>query len=242
MLTTPAEITRLALKAAGILGVGQSALAEDFSDAFDMLNAMLAGWARRRYLVYHLIDTSKLSTGAQAYSVGPGCDFDVPRTDRLEAAFFRQTVNSIPNQVDFPMEILESREDYNQIRLKQLNSTLPRWIFFDADWPFGSVYPWPVPMAGLGEIHLTLKQAIGGFTSYTQDIDLPPEYREALWSNLAVRLGAAYPGSYVSEQTMRIAVTSLDAIRAANAQIPRLRMPRVLSGKSRYDAWSDTMV
>lgn len=244
MLTTPAEVVRLALRGAGILGVGQSALPEDYSDAFDLLNGMVSAWNRRRWLVFHLLDISCVTTGAVSYTIGPGCDLETAalagRVDRLESAFFRQTLTAPPNQVDFPMEVLESREDYNLIRLKKLTSTLPRWIFLDSDWPTGIVYPWPIAAAGVGEIHVTVKQAIGGFTSFTQDLDLPPEYREALWSNLALRLNAAYPGSWISEQTMRIAQSSLEAIRGANVQIPRLRMPRFLANKSRYDAFSDS--
>lgn len=241
-LTTPAEIVTFSLKAAGVLGVGQSALPEDYSDAFDALVAMMNMWNRRRWLVYHLFTVSHLSTGAQSYTVGPAMDFDVPRQDRLEDAFFRQTVNSPPNQVDFPLEIFHSREDYNKIRLKSLASTLPRWIFFDTGWPTGTVYPWPIPSAGLGEVHLTFKATMGPYTSYTQSTNLPPEYAEALWSNLVLRLAPIYQYD-TKEEVKRIAAASLETLRTANAQIPRLRMPKSLAnrGLGRYDAWSDAV-
>jgi hypothetical protein len=237
-LTTPTEICRIALKAGAILGVGQSPLAEDLSDAFDILNGMIAQWNRRRWLVYHLIDVVAQATGQQSYTVGPGGDFDTPRIDRLESAFFRQTTAN-PFDVDFILEILESREDYNQIRLKSLNSTLPRWIWMDTGWPLGTVFPWPIPMAGLGEIHLSLKATLGPFTSYTQSINVPPEYVEALWTNLAVRLGPIYQYD-VRPDLARLAAASLATVRGANVQIPRLRMPRFLANRSRYDAWSDS--
>lgn len=239
-LSTPAEIVRFSLKAAGVLGVGQSALPEDYSDAFDAMNAMLAGWARRRWLVYHLIDVWAPTTGAVSYNVGPGETFDVARQDRMEAAFFRQTISAPPNQVDFPLEVLESREDYNQIRLKALSTTLPRWIWFDSGWPIGTVYPWPIAPAGAGEVHVSFKAPLGAFTSYTQSINLPPEYAEAIWSNLVIRLSPVYQYE-VNKAVLAIANTSLAAIRGANTQIPRLKMPRFLSYRSRYDIFSDTL-
>ena len=237
-LTTPQAIVTFALKSAGILGVGQTAAAEDFSDVFDALNGMLAVWNRKRWLIWHLTDNAFVSTGALSYSVGIGGNFNVPRPDRLEAAFFRQFVSSQPNAVDYPLEILESREDYNTIALKTLVSW-PQYIFYDAAFPLGYVYPWPVPQASIYELHITLKETLAQFTSYTQTINMPPEFVEALWSNLTIRVGALYPGSSVPQATIDIAKGALATIRGSNAQIPRLRMPMGLGRPALYNIFSD---
>jgi hypothetical protein len=237
-LTTPQSIITLSLKAGGILGVGQAALAEDYSDVFDVLNGMIAVWNRKRWLIWHLLDVSFVSTGAQKYSIGPGGNFNVPRPDRLEAAFFRQYVTSQPNAVDYPLEILESREDYNTIALKTLVSW-PQYIFYDAAFPIGYVYPWPVPQASIYELHLSIKDTISQFTSYVQSINLPPEFIEALWSNLTLRLGALYPGCSVTQNTVEIAKSALATIRGANTQVPRLRMPGGLGNPALYNIYSD---
>ena len=237
-LVSPQELITFALRATGVLGVGQTALAEDYTDAFAALNAMLGVWNRNRWLVYHLIDVPLVSTGAQSYTVGPGADFDTPRPDRLEAAFFRQFVTSQPNNVDYPLQIIQSREDYNLIALKTLHSW-PTAIFYDSAYPWGVVYPWPVPQASIYEIHLSLKQIIGHFDSYVQDINLPEEYQEAIWTNLALRLGAIYPGSLISDDLRGLARASLETVRGANAQIPTLRLPSGITGRSRYNIFSD---
>lgn len=226
------------LRAAGILGVGQSALAEDYADVFSALNAMLAQWNRKRWLIWHLVDVSLVSTGAQSYSVGIGGDFNVARPDRLEAAFFRQIVSSQPNQVDYPLEVLQSREDYNDIALKTLTSW-PQYIFYDSAYPLGYVYPWPIPQASAYELHLTLKETLTQFTSYTQSLNLPGEYTEALWTNLAVRISAIYPGVALPPQTVALAKTSLEVIRGANTQIPQLAMPQGMGRPALYNIFSD---
>ena len=238
-LTTPQAIVSLALKSAGVLGVGQSALAEDFSDVFDLLNGMLAQWNRKRWLIWHLIDAPLVSTGAQSYTVGPGGDFNVPRPDRLEAAFFRQFINSQPEQVDYPLTILESREDYNRIVLKTLSSW-PVYIFYDPALPLGNVFPWPIPGASVYELHLTLKETIAQFNSYVQSINMPPEHTEALWSNLGVRLPALYPGCSVTQEVKDIAKASLATIRGSNTQVPLLLMPGALVGRDKYNIFSDS--
>ena len=63
-LPTAGSIINLALKMAGVLGVGQTASAEDSNDALTLLNQMLAQWQRQRWLVYSLDDVSFTATGA----------------------------------------------------------------------------------------------------------------------------------------------------------------------------------
>ena len=76
-LITFGDLINLAFLTAGIVGQGQSVGAQDMTNATQMLNAMLGQWQRRRYLVYYLEETSISATGAQSYSVGPGCDFNI---------------------------------------------------------------------------------------------------------------------------------------------------------------------
>lgn len=238
-LQTPQDLISFSLRAIGILGVGQSALAEDYQDAFSALNGMMGMWNRSRWLIYHLIDVSKVSTGAQSYTVGPGGDFDVPRPDRLEAAFFRQFVSSQPNKVDYPLQLLEAREDYNQIALKTLTSW-PSYIFYDAAIPLGVVYPWPIPQASTYELHLTLKATLPQFQSYVQSVNLPDEYTQTIWMNLAIILGTIYPGSVISDDLRRMAKGALETIRAENTQVPSLKLPGGLPGRgSKYNIYSD---
>lgn len=239
-LTTPQSIISLALKAAGILGVGQSALAEDNNDMFDVLNGMVAGWNTKRWLIYHLQDIGITTTGVMSYVVGPGGDFDVPRVDRLEAAFFRQYVSGVPGQtyVDFPLEILQSYEDYSQIALKQLK-TWPVAVFFDSGNPTGNVYPIPIPLQnGTYELHLIIKAHLPQFASLVQSVNLPDEYTEALWTNLTIRACAIYPGAQLTPVIEGLAKASISTLRVANTQIPQLKMPSSMVRPPLYNIYS----
>lgn len=240
MSTTPLKIINAALKKAGILGVGQTSLAEDTNDAFDDLQDMLGQWQRKRWLIYHLVDYSFTSTGAQSYSVGPGGNFNIsPRPDKIESAFFRQLINSSPNQVDYPLSIIEAREDYNLIALKQLVS-FPQYIFYDSGFPMGTVYPWPVIQSGLYSLHISVKDTLNQFTSLAQVIQLPLEYFAALKFNLALRLRQAYQMP-PDAQLLALAKDSLNVIRNANLQIPRLQIPKSLIRPGGiYNVYSDT--
>jgi hypothetical protein len=122
-MTTPRDLIIDALVDAGIHGADQPASAREVNDAFKKLNRMLAQWQRQRWLIWHLVDTAVTATGALSYSIGTGGDFDMFRPDRLEnGCFVRNLVIPGPNPVDYPLTILESREDYSRFALKTMPS------------------------------------------------------------------------------------------------------------------------
>lgn len=103
------------------------------------------------------------ATGAQSYTVGAGQSINITRPDRIEAAFVR-LVNG-PQAVDYPLDVLGSREDYNKIALKGL-STFPQIAFYDAAYPYGNLYIWPAP-TNQYTIHISVKTQLSSFASLT---------------------------------------------------------------------------
>lgn len=239
-MSTAQDLITLALKDAGVTGVGQTPLQADLDDALTRLNMMIAQWNRKRWLVYHLVTYGITSTGAQSYGVGPAADINVAkRPDRLESAFFRQIIQSQPNQIDYPLEILESREDYNNIALKQLQS-FPSYIFYDSDYPVGRIYPWPIPQSAIYQVFITIKETLSTFASLSTTVVLPEEYFAALHYNLVCRLYPAYSrGDPTFAMNMGLAKDALDVIRGANTQIARLQMPTDLVRPGVYNPYSD---
>lgn len=232
------DIIRLAMKDAGILGVGQTLLAEDANDALVTLNAMIAQWRRKRWLIYVLETNSIVSTGATSYSVGPGGDIDIsPRPDRLESAFFRQTVQSQPNQIDYPLEIIPSRETYNRIALKQLQS-FPSYIYYQSDWPIGAIFPWPVPQANIYSVFITTKKNLSYFDDLTSLFEFPDEYFNAMRYLLGQRLAIQY-NAEPNPGLVAVAKESLNILRMANTQIATLSMPDDLARPGVYNPYSD---
>jgi hypothetical protein len=231
------DLIRLTLRDAGVNGAGQSPNAEDNNDAFRHLQMMLAQWQRKRWLIYHLIDVPLLSTGANSYSIGIGGDFNVPRPDRIEAAFTRYIGSTSTDQ---PLTIIDAREDYNRISVKSISAP-SNCLFYDAAYPVGQVYFYPVPPAGLYGLHLTVKDTLSAFPDLTTNINLPDEYQEALLYNLAVRLRISYQLAPDPAVNM-LAKAALATIRGANAQIPMLQMPSAVisNGRGRFNIYRGT--
>lgn len=237
-MTTALDLITGAMDDAGITGVGQTPLAEDTNKALTRLNAMIAQWSRRRWLVYHLVDVVFTGTGALSYSIGPGGDINANRPDRIESGYFRQLASVPGNNVDYPLYVLQSREDYNQIILKTMTS-VPAYVFYDSAFPLGNIYIWPVPNQTY-EMHLSVKPALQSFPTLDTAFNLPPEYEECIRLNLAVRLRVAYQLG-PDAGLIGLAKVALNTIKNTNAQIPLLQMPGdLVRGGGTYNVFSDS--
>ncbi len=237
MAETARQIISLAMKEAGILGVGQSLLAEDISDGYTYLTRMMKAWQKKRWLVPALTTINALGDGAQTHSVGPGGYFSyTARPDKIQSAYFVQ-VNTGSNPVSLPLTDLFSKENYDRIALKTLN-TFPTHFFYDNMWAngLGNIYIWPIPSA-VYRIYLTIKTDLGFPTDVDSVFDLPEEYLEAIHYNLAIRLCSAYQVQ-PEPSTMKLAKSSLNTIRVANTQVPTLIMPQALQGPRGFNIYN----
>lgn len=237
ILRTTGDLVTFVLRASGINGVGLSPLAEDSNTCLAFLQLLLAQWQRKRWLNWSLQEVSAVSTGANFMSIGPGQDFDTPRPDKLHAAFCRLMPFSGPNAVDLSLSIIEAREDWSKVTIKDLKS-IPAAVFYDSSFPVGRVYFWPVPSAAHYEMHLVVKAGLPTYTTLTQPLGVPDEYIEALVWSLCVRMQMAYslPARSDHVAAMRQAI---NVIEMANSQIGLLSMPSgLVRGGGDVSSWS----
>jgi hypothetical protein len=159
-MTTARDVCMLALKEAGVLGVGQTPLAEDINDTFTLLNRMLAQWQKKRWLIPNLYEVSGIGNNAKSNLIGPGQYYNSARPDKIQAAYMVQLTGNVQSDpVSFPLRQIWSYEDYALLALKKLNSW-PMYFFYDGAFPYGNVYIWPIPTEQY-EIHLIVKGPIG---------------------------------------------------------------------------------
>ena len=244
---TVSGLIGLALRQLGVGAQGTVPQAADLSDGVLHLNLMLAQWQRRRWLVPTLVDLVAVSTGFVDLFVGPGRDFDTSqRPDRIEVAFARYlgTGTGVADfgiadfdqsdfetngldapglAIDYPLTVIESREDYSAISIKNLR-TFPYAAFYAPEYPVGRLNVWPIPAAGKWEIHLVCKQVLSGTLALTDILPLPPEFWDAIMWKLAARMAPSY-GQEASPTVAVMARAALDTIRTANVAIPSLSLP-----------------
>jgi hypothetical protein len=241
--TTVQDLCTEAVRESGAFGQGQTPSGEDIAAAWARLQWMLQEWERKRWLIYYLVDLAKTSTGATSYTIGPGGDFDTGvdtvRPVKIESAFLRQLTTSGQNEIDYPLEILQSREDYNRIALKTLQS-FPGTIFLETAWPLGNIYAWPVPQAALYAIHVTIvAQLPTVFATLATKLALPYEYYQGILYQLAMRMRSYYQiSTYPGDQLPILAKNALATLRGANTQIARLVLPNFNRDKQ-FNIFSD---
>ena len=234
MISTAGDLINSVLLASGILGVGQSAQPSDTATGLDMLRMLTAQWQKRRWLVFVEQTVSvAASTGAQSYTIGPGCDFNVAgRPDRISRAYIRIIPGVPPNLVDIPVEVFDAREDYAAISVKALE-TMPAAVYYESGYPTGQVYFWPVPPAGMYGLFLVLKLPLPTYVSTADPLNLPDEYVEALLWSMCVRMQMSY-GLQARPDHAAAAKQALNTVRMANTQIAQLAVPAPL-GRVRDD-------
>lgn len=157
-MATAREFVTLAMKEAGVIGVGQTPLSEDINDCFTLLTRMLNYWQKKRWLIPNLIDVQANGNNAISNLIGPGQYYNSLRPDKIQAAYFKQRTGG-SDQVSYFLTPIWSYEDYIRIGLKTLNSW-PQFYFYDGAFPYGNVFIWPIPNTEY-EIHLLVKGPVG---------------------------------------------------------------------------------
>lgn len=213
-ISTPLDLINLSLKTAGVIGVGQTADAEDTNDAFNILNLILTEWQLNRWFVYDLLDVSHASTGAISYTVGPGGTFNFSnqRPDKIDAVY---AVDGSGNS--WYVYPFMSREGYDRV-INKTATGVPESFFYDPG-ATGTVYFSPVP-DNTYTLHVQAKASLGQFTSLTQSINLPQIYTTALFWNLAAQLRPLYQLPLDPKVEQR-AVATLQALTNSIGQVPQ---------------------
>jgi hypothetical protein len=172
-MATARDLINGAMKEAGVLGVGQTLNAEDMNDGLTRLNAMLAQWQKKRWIVPSLYDVSAVANNAKSNPIGPNQHYNAARPDKIQAAYFIQNNQAGQNAVSFPLTQIWSYEDYALLSLKELN-TWPQYIFYDGAYPYGNVFIWPIPSQDF-EVHLICKSPIG-FDIQIETLEITANY------------------------------------------------------------------
>lgn len=101
----------------------------------------------------------------------------------------------------------------------------------------GNLYIWPAPTSQY-QVHISVKTQVSSFSSLTTTMSLPPEYQSALMWNLAAELRPMY-GLQPEQTIIAKAKKTLNVIRNANTQVPRLNLPPSVTRANIYNIYGD---
>lgn len=224
-MTTVVGIINLALKDAGVLGVGETASADDLSDSFETLKQMVGQWQIDGLMIYAQSEVSFSPNGAQSYTIGSGGTINTARPSEIISAFWRE------GTTDHDLDVLTSFEDYQRISTKS-DTGSPDLVCYDPDYALGTLYVWP--KASTGTIHLTVHSPLPTYATTSESLAVPAEYELAMRYSLAELLAASYQLP-LRPDIAGWARRARKIIKRNNLHIPSLQMPAGVPVAIRYD-------
>jgi len=238
------DLISSSMRLIGSLASGEVPTSAEASDALTVLNQMLDSWAADRLIVFTItIQEFALTPSQQVYTYGVGGNFNAPRPARIDRASIVSLTN--PSQpLELPIDYY-TNWDWQQVPVKNIQTTLPQAVYDDQGYPLRNLSFWPIPTVVVNT-RLYVWTALSSFASLTTDNSYPPGYIEALRYNLAVRLMAEMPGGFdpvMAQTTAPLAIESLARVKSMNLPLIEAFCDAALNDKSvRYNYYSDTPV
>lgn len=208
-MSTALTIIKASLKLIGALGQGETPSDADAADGLEALNTMLDSWQTKRLYVYQIKEENFSLTGSKGtYTIGSGGDFNTTRPIKISDAFIRE------NGVDYGLNIIEQRDDFNRISVKSVESNIPDYLYYETGFPLGTIHLWSVPNTA-NDLFINSWQTLQSFSGLTTQLSLPPGYERAIKYNLALELAPLF-GVTPTDEVKRIAKESSGSIKRVN--------------------------
>jgi hypothetical protein len=172
---TVRDIVTLALRKASILGIGETASAEDADAAREELELMLKGWQNMGYNLWTKTAGTLTLTTAASYTLSPVRPLAI-----LSARLKR-------GSTEMPMSEM-TRQEYDELPTKTTTGT-PTMFYYDRQREAAVFYVWPVLAAANGEtVQFTYEREMEDISDIGDVIDIPGEWWDAVVYNLAARM------------------------------------------------------
>jgi hypothetical protein len=232
-VTTAADLIEASLREILVLGIQDTITSDELGDGLDALNLMLETWWTERLACFALKQESfALTSGVGSYTIGPTGVFITTRPVKLAGGFIRF------NAVDYPLQMVDQLT-YNRIPYKT-NGGTPYILFYDAQYPDGTLYLYFVPGATGMSLFIDSYLQIQSFADLSTQISLPPGYKRAIIKNLAVEQASQY-NKKPAEDLVRIAKEAKAWVKRVNNPLTLSSFdPMILGRSAGYNPWGDT--
>lgn len=182
------DIIKGALRKLGRLAKGQTPDTEDYTNAQQSLNAIIAEYTTIGMQLWSRTDyTLTLVAGQKAYTMGIGQTINIPFPFKLLSVTLNNTGGG--NIEVFPI----AKQDFDLLTITStgtpVNYTYQPFI------NYGTLTVWPTPDASVIANYtcvLTYQKQLQGFTTGTETPDFPQEWQNALIYALALDLAPEY--------------------------------------------------
>lgn len=190
------------MKTIHVLAAGEAMTDEEATDAFDVLNGVIEQSNIDKLTSYYQTDlVIPLVSNQVSYTIGPASsspDVTATRPVEILSAFARR------GNIDLPI-FVGSKQDYNLVSKKDI--TIAAWemmCYYEAQFPKGRLYLFPVPLDTLTTVYLTVNNAIAPFVTLDDLVSFPPGYRTWLQYKTAMRLAPEYGMTFTDDMKFNL--------------------------------------
>lgn len=222
---TALDVITAAMKKVGILAAGEVPSASEATDGLLALVNMLDSMSNERLVIYSTVrEVFALVANQATYTWGIGGNFNSARPQLITRGYI-QAAGTNPVAELLMEQYIE--QQYADIIVKTVNSTIPTIYYNDDNNPLANISFWPVPIVVCNAVFYSWKP-LSTFATLNTVISLPPGYLRMLVYNLAIEIAPDY-GKVASDQVVAIALQSMKNIKRMNANPIYLSVDPALS-------------
>ncbi len=214
------DIITSAMRLIHCLGAEEVPSASEAQDALFVFQGMVDSWNAERLMILSIPRlVFSLQSGQQTYLYGSNppnpWDFDSPRPPKIESMGIIWLGNAA-QPLELPLQYLTVGQ-WADIPVKNIQSSLPTYVYDDQNYPFRGLNFWPIPNVN-DQVTIYPWQALTEPATLTTALAFPPGYHQALRFNLAVMLAAEFPPipPQVLQMVAGIAAQSKSIVKAMN--------------------------
>jgi hypothetical protein len=207
-MATINDLVKKSFRKLGVLGIGEDLENDQLVEGIEYVNRMIEVWNTENLVPFYIQrEDFTLVSGTQSYTIGSGGTFNTTRPQDIITATITE------NGSTYPMEIITA-EEWQNIFNKENESNKPYYLYYEANYPLGTIYLYRKPTAA-NTLTIASHKQIGSFAK-DDSVSLPPGYEKAIIDNLALELWPMYPSESVYPVLDRQAKNSLEQLRRNN--------------------------
>jgi hypothetical protein len=165
-------------------------------------------------------DDYPLTLGQQAFTLGPGGDFNTSRPAKIIGMSAILLTNPA-NPIEVPMDMYSIDRWQNDVPVKNVAGSFPQICYDDGGMPLRTLTFWPIPTLQQNNVRIYSWQSLIWPATLQTILNFPVGYARSFRYNLAVELAPEF-GVQVSPAVAKVAVESLAMIKTLNAPDTRL--------------------
>ena len=240
-MTTAQDVIKDALEKLGVYAANETMTGADAARGLNVLNDMLDSWSNESLTCLSVTEQHvKFTPGIFSYTIGPTGAVVGPRPLSLVTgpgcAYILDT-----NGNQFQIDVIP-RSSWNLRGTRNTNSNFPDVLFYDPTFPNGTLNFDPIPNIAYTAYFDSYLQ-LSDYATLTTAFSLPPGYKLAIATNLALLLKPYFASAQVDPLLVQQAAESKANVKRTNIREITMRVDPEITAKGGrgYNIYSDSV-